>query len=73
MVEVVRFGNHYGESMNVKVNCRECCVPLVVAPMGESVGEQREEARAEVQGGGVVTENWDGETIVNGNGDGRGW
>jgi hypothetical protein len=81
MAHVVPFGNHYGESMNVKVNCRDCCVPLVVARMvermvermGESVEEQREEARAEVQGGGVVTENWDGETIVKGNGDGRGW
>jgi hypothetical protein len=58
MVQVMPFGNYYGQSMNVKVNCSECYVPLVVAPMMERMEDQVAEA---------VHEHWDEETMVDGN------
>jgi hypothetical protein len=56
MVHIVPFGNYYGESMKVKVNCRECYIPLVDAPILER--------RVEEHVGEAFHENWDEETVV---------
>jgi hypothetical protein len=68
MVEMVPFGYHGERQMHVRIDCRECYIPLVSAPILESREERVEEqlGDAEIQRRG---ENWNEETVVETNGD----
>jgi hypothetical protein len=59
-VTIVPFGYHQGGPMNIKVNCKECYVPVVVAV--KEGGEKIEEEEWK-------EEKWENE----GDGDGDGW
>lgn len=53
-VAVVPFGHHHRETIDIKVTCKECYVPIVFAPLEKAEDEQEtwEESTGEDGGDG---------------------